>query len=105
MAKKNIKLRARLKNGIVIVKALIKHPMETGLRKDKVTGLKVPAYHITEITCHRKDDLVFSCQWGPGVSKDPFLSFTLKSIDKGEMLTLAYVDNKGLTDSLDVKVK
>ena len=49
MAKKNIKLRARLKDGIVTVKALIKHPMETGLRKDKVTGLKVPAYHITEI--------------------------------------------------------
>ena len=105
MAKKNIKMRAKLKNGIVTVKALIKHPMETGLRKDKVTGFKVPAYHITEITCHRKDDLLFSCQWGPGVSKDPFLSFTLKGVDKGDILTLAYIDNKGQTDSLDVKVK
>ena len=105
MAKKNIKLRARLKDGIVTVKALIKHPMETGLRKDKVTGLKVPAYHITEITCHRKDDLLFSSQWGPGVSKDPFISFTLKSIAKGDMLTLAYVDNKGQTDSIATAVK
>lgn len=105
MAKKNFKLRAKLKNGIVNVKALIKHPMETGLRKDKVTGLKIPAYFITEVTCHRGDDLLFSSQWGPGVSKDPFISFTLKNIAKGEMLTVAYVDNKGKTDSLDGKVK
>lgn len=105
MAKKNIKLRARLKNSIVTVKALIKHPMETGLRKDKVTGLKIPAYHITEITCHRKDDLLFSCQWGPGVAKDPFISFTLKGIEAGEVLSLAYVDNKGQTDSADATVK
>ena len=105
MAKKNIKLRAKLKNGIVTVKAIFKHPMETGLRKDKVTGLKVPAHHITETTCHRKDDLLLSSQWGPGVSKNPFISFTLKGIDKWEMLTIAYVDNKGKTESLDVKVK
>lgn len=105
MADKNIKLRARLKNGIVTMKALLKHPMETGLRKDKLTGLNIPAYHITEISCHRKDDLLFSCQWGPGVSKNPFLSFTLKGIAKGETLTLAYVDSKGLTDSFDVKVR
>ena len=105
MAKKNIKLRAKLKNGMVTVKALIKHPMETGLRKDKLTGLKIPAYYISEVTCHRGDDLLISSQWGAGVSKDPFISFNLKGIDKGELLTLAYVDNKGQTDSLDVKVK
>lgn len=105
MAKKNFKLRAKVKNGIVTVKALLKHPMETGLRKDKLTGLRIPAHHITEITCHRKDDLLLSSQWGPGVSKNPFLSFTLKGINKGEILTMAYVDNKGKTDSQDVKVK
>lgn len=37
MAKKSIKIRAKAKNGVVTVKALISHKMETGLRKDKKT--------------------------------------------------------------------
>jgi hypothetical protein len=50
MAKKSIKLRAKAKGGEVSVKALISHPMETGLRKDKKTGKKIPAHFIQEVT-------------------------------------------------------
>ena len=32
-----IKMRSKESNGVVTVKALIKHPMETGQRKDKKT--------------------------------------------------------------------
>ena len=32
-----IKMRPKESNGVVTVKALIKHPMETGQRKDKKT--------------------------------------------------------------------
>ena len=32
-----IKIRAKESNGVVTVKALMKHPMETGKRKDKKT--------------------------------------------------------------------
>ncbi|MBT7047566.1 MAG: thiosulfate oxidation carrier complex protein SoxZ, partial [Gammaproteobacteria bacterium] len=35
---KSIKLRAKSKKGVVTVKCLMNHPMETGLRKDKKTG-------------------------------------------------------------------
>ncbi|MDX2504866.1 MAG: thiosulfate oxidation carrier complex protein SoxZ [Gammaproteobacteria bacterium] len=105
MAKKKIKLRARLKDGIITVKALIKHPMETGLRKNKETGEIIPAHHITQVTCRHKNELLFSTQWGPGVSKNPFISFYLKGIDKGEILTLAYIDNKDQTDSADAEIK
>jgi len=31
----SIKMKAKEKKGVVTVKALITHPMETGLRKDK----------------------------------------------------------------------
>ena len=43
---KSIKVRAKVKDGITVVKALITHPMETGLRKDKKTGKKIPAHFI-----------------------------------------------------------
>ena len=33
-----IKMRSKEANGVVTVKALIKHPMETGARKNKKTG-------------------------------------------------------------------
>ena len=45
-----IKIRARVKNDITTVKALINHTMETGLRKDRETGKIIPAHYITEIT-------------------------------------------------------
>ena len=35
-----IKMRPKESNGVVTVKALIKHPMETGQRKDKKTGIQ-----------------------------------------------------------------
>ena len=105
MSTQNIKLRARKKKDRVAVKAIIKHPMETGLRKDKVTGFLIPAHHIIEVSCHRENDLLFSTYWGPGVSKDPFISFNLRGIEKGEILTLSYIDNKGQTGSLNTTVR
>lgn len=105
MAKKKIKLRARLKDGVITVKALLKHPMETGLRKDKSTGMTIPANYITEVACYHGDILLFSTQWGPGISKDPFIAFHLTGIDKGEILTLSYVDNKGTKSSAEAEIK
>ena len=47
----SIKVRAKAKGDTVTVKALIKHPMETGLRKDKKTGKAIPAHFIQEVSC------------------------------------------------------
>ena len=46
---KSIKIRAKEKGGVVTVKALMNHPMETGLRKDKKTGKAIPAHFINEV--------------------------------------------------------
>jgi sulfur-oxidizing protein SoxZ len=40
-----MKIRAQLKGDVADVKILIFHPMETGLRKDGVTGKLVPILH------------------------------------------------------------
>jgi sulfur-oxidizing protein SoxZ len=78
---------------------LIRHPMETGLRKDKKTGKPVPAHFIKEVTCQHKSQTVFQALWGIAISKNPFLSFTLKDVKKGDELSIRWVDNKGASDN------
>ncbi len=101
---KSIKIRAKAKDGVVTVKALMNHPMETGLRKDKKTGKLIPAHHIQEVTAKAGDNTVMTAVWGGAISKNPYLSFKYPGA-KGDSLSLAWVDNKGNSDSMTTKVK
>lgn len=100
-----IKIRAKEKNGIVTVKSLLKHPMETGNRKDKKTGNKIPAHYITEVNCEVNGKTVMKAYLGPGVSKDPYMSFDVKGAQKGDTVKLSWVDNKGESASGEATVK
>lgn len=102
---KTIKVRAKQSGDITKVKALISHPMETGFRKNKKTGKKIPAHFIQEVTCKYKGKTVFTANWGPAVSKNPYLAFELKNVAKGDTLTLSWVDNKGESASIDASVR
>lgn len=99
-----IKIRAKISGDTTTVKALISHPMETGLRKDKKTGEPIPAHFIQEVVCEHKGDEVLTAQWGPAVSKNPYLSFKFTGASKGDTLTLRWVDNKGESDSTETKI-
>ena len=61
-------MRAKEQNGLVTVKALVKHPMETGQRKAK-DGSLVPAHFIQQITAKANGEVVLEAQWSPAVSK------------------------------------
>ena len=100
-----IKIRAKVKDGITTVKALISHTMETGLRKDKKTGKKIPAHHITEVTAAHNGNTVMTANWGPAISKNPYLSFKFKGGAAGENVTISWLDNKGKGDSHDAAIK
>lgn len=100
---KSIKLRAKASKGVVTVKALMNHPMETGLRKDKKTGKLIPAHHIQEVMAKSGDKTVLSAVWGGAISKNPYLSFEYKGA-KGDSLTVSWVDNQGGSDSETVAV-
>ena len=95
MASKSIKLKAKAENGETTVKVLIKHPMETGRRKDKESGELVPSHYIEEITCSYQGEPVMTAEWGPTISKNPFLSFTFTGGAAGETIELSWKDNKG----------
>lgn len=101
----NIKIRAKENDGVVTVKSLLKHPMETGQRKDKKTGKVIPAHYITEVTCKVNGKTVMTAYLGPGVSKDPYMSFDVKGAKKGDTITLSWVDNKGESASGEAQVK
>ncbi len=100
----SIKARAKMSDGVTTVKALVKHPMETGLRKDKKSGKMIPAHFIQEVTCVHNGNTVMTALWGPAVSKNPYLSFKFSGAKAGDTLKISWVDNKGESDSTETKV-
>ncbi len=100
----SIKLRAKAIQGSVMVKALINHPMETGLRKDSKTGKLIAAHHIQQLMVKVGEKPVLDAHWGGAVSKNPYLSFKYDGMPD-EVLTLSWVDNQGNSDSASATVK
>jgi sulfur-oxidizing protein SoxZ len=105
MASTSIRLRASIKDDVATVKALITHPMETGLRKDKKTGQMVPAHFIQAVTGKHNGKDVIVAEWGPAVSKNPYLSFVFAGAKAGDTVDLTWTDNLGGTESETTKVK
>lgn len=101
----SIRIRAKAKGGEGTVKALITHPMETGMRKNKKTGEKIPAHFIQEVTCKHNGNSVVTALWGPAVSKNPYLSFEFSGAKAGDSIELSWVDNKGEKDSSTTTIK
>jgi len=99
-----MRIRAKESGGIVTVKVLMKHSMETGQRKDS-KGEKIPAHHITDVVAKNNNDEVFKAHFGPAVSKDPYLSFKYKGGSKGDTLSITWTDNKGDSRTDDTKVR
>lgn len=81
-------------NGSAVVRALLAHDMESGQRKDDA-GKPVPAWHITEVNVTLNGKPVLTVHCGTGVSKNPFLQFTLKAAKAGDKLGLSWVDTRG----------
>jgi len=100
----SIKIRAKLSGDVTTVKALIKHPMDTGLVKDKKTGAVIPAHFIQEVTCEHGGNKVMTALWGGAVSKNPYLSFKFTGAKAGDTVKLSWVDNKGESDSAETQV-
>ena len=97
-----IKLKPKARKGVIGVKALIKHPMETGLRKKK--GKIVPANHITHMTVSHNGNVVVDADIGSAISKDPYFKFNIPGA-KGDEITRAYKDNKGKSGTKTAKSK
>jgi sulfur-oxidizing protein SoxZ len=100
-----IKIRAKAKEGVTTVKALMTHPMETGLRKDKKTGKMIPAHFIQNVTAKHNGKEVLTTEWGGSVSKNPYLSFKFEGGAKGDEVEISWSDNKDGSDAATAKIK
>lgn len=95
-----IKLKARSRRGVIKLKALVNHPMETGLRKQK--GKVVPANHITDLTISVNGTAVMTSDIGSSISKNPYFQFWIEG-KKGDEITLSYNDNNGKSGVKTIK--
>ncbi len=89
-----MRIRARLAGDAADVRVLMAHEMETGQRKG-ADGQIVPAWFIQEVTATLNGKTVLTAQWGPAVSKNPYLQFKVKGAKVGDKVALSWKDNKG----------
>ncbi len=89
-----MRIRAQSAGEKATVRVLMSHEMETGLRKDGA-GKVIPAWFIQEVAAQLNGKTVMTAQWGPAVSKNPFLQFSVKGAKAGDKIAITWTDNKG----------
>ncbi len=93
----------RVARGDVIdVRALVSHPMYTGLFRD-ADGNPVPAYFINEVIVTYGGEEVARFQWSSGISRDPYVEFSLRAAREAP-LTMTWKDNKGVVFEQSVDI-
>ncbi|MFG6487785.1 thiosulfate oxidation carrier complex protein SoxZ [Roseateles sp. BYS78W] len=91
-----MRIRAQAAGDKTTVRVLMSHEMETGLRKD-ASGKTIPAWFIQEVTAQLNGKPVLTAEWGPSVSKNPFLQFVVKGAKAGDKIAITWRDNRGET--------
>ncbi|MEY2954215.1 MAG: thiosulfate oxidation carrier complex protein SoxZ [Pseudomonadota bacterium] len=89
-----MRIRAQATGANATVRVLMSHEMETGQRKD-AAGKVIPAWHIQEVSAAHNGKPVLTAEWGPSVSKNPFLQFTVKGAKAGDKIAISWKDNRG----------
>lgn len=89
-----MKIRAQMAGDKANVRVLMSHEMETGQRKD-AAGALIPAWFIQQVSAKHNGKVVMEAQWGPAISKNPFLQFAVKGAKAGDKVAVTWVDNKG----------
>jgi len=89
-----MRIRAQASGDKATVRVLMSHEMESGQRKD-AAGKTVPAWFIQEVTATHNGKQVLAAEWGPAVSKNPFLQFVVKGAKAGDKISVSWKDNKG----------
>ncbi|HRH89055.1 MAG TPA: thiosulfate oxidation carrier complex protein SoxZ [Rubrivivax sp.] len=88
------RIRAQLSGDRATVRVRMSHEMESGQRKD-AAGKTIPAWHIQEMSVTLNGRTVLGAQWGPSVSKDPYLQFVLRGAKAGDRIGIHWLDNRG----------
>lgn len=101
MAKKT-RIKAKLKKGIVTVKAMAKHEM---LSYQEAKKLKKEVNFITQMTATVNDKIVYEVSTSQFLSKNPYIKFKFKGANKGDKIVVTWNDLKGTTQVSTGKIK
>ena len=85
------------------VRALVAHPMETGLRVDAL-GRKVPRDIVRRIEARLEGELVFAADLHQSIAANPYLVFPLVAQSDGT-LVVSWVGDRGFAHSVNVALK
>ena len=96
------KIKAKLKNGVVEVKALASHPM---LSYQEAERAKKEANFITYVVAKVGDKVVYEASTSQFLSKDPYLKFSFKWSGAGDTVEITWKDLKGNTDTSSAAIK
>ena len=98
-----MRIRAQATGDKATVRVLMAHEMESGQRKDSAGNL-VPAWFISEVSATLNGKVLMTAEWGPAVSKNPFLQFTIKGAKAGDKVGVSWKDSKGESRSDEATV-
>ncbi len=101
--KPRVKVPKTAKKGDVIqIKTLIAHKMESGQRKDK-KGAVIPRKIINKFEAKYNGEVVFSADWHPAISANPYLAFHTVATESGT-LEFAWTDDDGSVYTKTAKI-
>jgi sulfur-oxidizing protein SoxZ len=101
----SIRLKTKIRDGVTTVRAIIRHPMETGFRIDSETNEFIPPHYINEIVIKHNGSVVITCDWSRAISKNPYLSFMFEGATIGDKVELSWTDNRNNVDSTETLIK
>ncbi|SFV75174.1 Sulfur oxidation protein SoxZ [hydrothermal vent metagenome] len=102
-----MRVKAKLKNGVVSVKMMAKHEMSTYNQAEKRTGDRNNANFITHISGTVNGKTVIDMSTSQFLSKNPIFKFKFRGDEfkKGDKLIMKWVDLKGHSKTKKAKIK
>lgn len=92
MSENTFRLQARRQpDGVVLVKALIRHPNDNGLNRT-AAGEPIPPHHLTEVVVSINDTPVVTLHSGSGLAANPLLGWKLNA-NAGDRIAVSWRDN------------
>ena len=80
----------------VKIKTLAEHEMETGVRRDNITGIIYPRLIIQSVIVKYNGKIVFKANWFSGVSANPYLAFYITAKESG-LIEIEWKDDHATT--------
>lgn len=83
------------RGGVVEIRAMVAHPMESGFRLDNV-GRPIPRHIVDSFTCSYGGKQIFKAKLHPAVSANPYFVFYVVATDSADLL-FTWTDDRGGT--------